>query len=335
MNRARVILTIHEADLFAVAAALFPMESLRMEPCGDGDGSSPGEGSNRWTSAPDRLEELQNRIRRMIETLEIRPPKVRPDPLRRGIAPDRDAAEMADALSDLEDRVADWGRRNEDLENKMERARAWHRALEQMEPTGLSLRRCRSLTYLWITLGHVPTGQMRRVELISPRTPMAILPLSATQGRTLVAAAALPQGRTILERVLTSLFFEPLPPQGDTAAETLQEARENLASLERQGEELRERRDRLSRQWRGRLIAMWDRTDAEKKALALVVRSRPCRRGVPSGVDGEAGREPYRLLSGTISDDSAEQERLIDTVQGAARRPHAVCIDPSPVTEAA
>jgi len=268
-------LFVLEPDLEVVTAALARMEALHLEDVVQ-EGWTP---SSEWTERDNCYSGLTARLGEMLKaltgkTIPGREAQEEPD---QDLRPSRDWREIESRLAAVETRVQAWQRRHKAASEAMDQLKLGESQVQLLLPLDVPVEDLRGLEYQTVTLGILPTENVKRVAEALFQIPFILIPLQSHSDRTLVLAASSTGNAAILERALKSAFFEPiaLPP------EALGRPAEALAALKRKAQEIHamlesldREREKLSAELLPELARLWSRADADGK-LAQAIRRFP------------------------------------------------------------
>ncbi len=295
--RIRIHVSIQESDAVPVAHALVRMETLRLIETED-------EGTEKWRQLADTLAHQDDRFAKVCDALGIEPERGGPSD---SLDPEKDAEEARLLLDEIDRKLDRWRKTRRESAKKAGRFQHLAENLECLQSAGVDYPEIGEFRYLELRFGWIPSDQKDRMTCPALRNPLMIIPLLERKEKLLVGAATIHSNGHLLQRVLDSLFFEPVEMDAATSKEEMDK---RLKDMERRLERSDRERYRFAQEWRGRIISLWDRIEKDSKAVRLIGRY---------GRFEEAG---YCHLTGDIPDE--KRDRLFQLIQKTATRPHAI-----------
>jgi V/A-type H+/Na+-transporting ATPase subunit I len=291
-----------EPDVEAVTAALARMEALHLEDvASDGWTCDP-----QWAGLASRYDKLAQRLGEMLQVLACEPIPGAVPPA--DLHPTRDWRDIEAPLTALETRVQSLGHRLKETQQEWERLKLSESQVQLLLPLDVPVENLRHLEYQTVTVGIMPSENVKRVAEALFQIPFILIPLQSRKDRTLLLAASSVDNAAILERALKSAFFEPIT----LPLEALGRPSEALEALRRKTQEIQDllndldqERKKMAAELFPQLSALWRRVTADGK-LAEAVRRFP--------KHGEVS-----LISGWIPAD--DLERVRKAVESAAGHP--------------
>jgi V/A-type H+-transporting ATPase subunit I len=233
---------VSERDLEPVTAALMRERALHLAP----------QESERWTPAEawaERSEEyrdLESRLERVRSALEVPVEGLPTGHLQP--RPSQDRPDVESAVLRLETRVGGWRDELDSVRAEIEDLEAAERQLTLLTPLEMPVEEMRTLDHVHLTIGTLPKENVDRVAAALFQVAFVLIPLENREDRVLLAAATAREDGHVLDRALSSAFFEAAsvprevrgPPAEalDTVRDELARARDRREELERQGRAL-------------------------------------------------------------------------------------------------
>jgi V/A-type H+-transporting ATPase subunit I len=267
---------VSERDLEPVTAALMRERALHLAPQ-ESERWTPAEA---WTERSEAYRDLASRLERVRSALGIEVEGLPTDHLQP--RPSNDRPEIESALLRLETRVGGWRDELEAARREREELEAAERQLQLLQPLEMPVEEMRRLEHVHLTIGTLPYENVDRVAAALFQVAFVLIPLERREERVLLAASTAREDGHVLDRALSSAFFEPVEvprevrgPPGEALAavrDELARVDERLNELDRQGRELA---DEVGSELRETLLRV--RLDLE---LSETIRRFPYRDGV-------------------------------------------------------
>ncbi len=208
--------------------------------------------SERWSPAPKWAElaetyrELGARLEDVREALDVSEADLPTGDLQP--RPEGDRPDVESDVLRLETRVGGWQDERDTALGELRELEAAERQLELLEALDAPVEKLRNLRHHHLTIGSLPAENVDRVAAALFQVAFVLIPLDRSGERALVAVATAREDGHVLDRALSSAFFEPvgLPHQvrgpPDEALETvrseLRDVRERIGELAATGREL-------------------------------------------------------------------------------------------------
>ncbi|MBD3219799.1 hypothetical protein GF314_01030 [bacterium] len=321
MHARRLFVATHRDDLPQVAA--FLARQAGVEPADPPPTTMSGGERRSWRSLVDRLEFRLRQVAAVSEKLAIDDShgEIPTDRDHEGMPPEVGADDRWAGDLDQLDRLEEDVGRLTDLVQEREQDAATLRSdeisLARLVDLELPPRDAARSGRAHVMFGVVDADEYTRTSVPRLDTPLVVIPLVSLGSGLLVASAALPRDRAVLERFLRTIGHQPIDlPAGvpDDAAALLDDLRRRQREVD---EELADLRRRLvtMREERSAWLADLDRRLAGELAAARLVAD-------------HAVFEELVLLVVLIPDDRARE--LVDGVHALAGREHVVVLGQSP-----
>lgn len=296
----RIHISIHEADLMPVAYAISKVDELHLvEPETSANG--------RWRRLTETLADQDDRFGKVCKALGIESEEGEPS----GPGdPEADAEEAGHLLDEIDRKLEGWRKTHDKVEEERRRFQAYAEAHKRLDALGLSVSEIRKTRYLELRFGWMPADQQGRMACPALRHPLVLIPMGKEKERILIGAATIKKNGYVLQRVLNSLFFEPLCLGEEVTPEALNHPEKRMKDLESRILRNDGARDRFADEWRGRIIALRDRIQGDLKAVRLIHKY------------GGATREGFYSLSGELPEE--QRDFVFRTIRKKAGRPHAI-----------
>lgn len=289
-------LSIHAADIVPVVRALATIEPLRLI-------EALGRKSERWHLLAAELAHLDERFERVFDSLGIQEER---DRYTEAIDPAGDADEARRLLDEVESRLA----RLEETGRRMAEAALRFRILAEnrqcLESVGVFSKGMADLSYLEFRFGWMPVVPYDRMAFPVLRNPLIIVPLLQREKRFLIGAATMKASGYVLQRVLDSLFVEPV----DIAGKGKRHPEKRLQDLEKRRGEVERERDRAADFYRDRLLFFRSRHREGLKVARLIDRY------------GRFEKGDYCHLAGDLP--GRKETMIYQLVREATARPYAI-----------
>ncbi len=265
MNRTKVSMAIHEADLEPVAAALARFEDLRFEP-------GQERGAGKWHDLVERLLDNTHRLHRLKQALHISD-AVEKKPLP-GINIEKAVDDGQRLLEEIEEKLQALEERKNEVNAQLERLRILSKNWERLQQVGISFRQMQHLSYIHLECGWIPSDQKDRIHLAAVSTPLVIMPIFESGGKWFIAASALQKDVFVLTRILQSLFYEALEldPWEPAAGRERQDLEHRIAVLRENLESISRNRQRLAKDWADHLVEADHQAQAALKTARILDR---------------------------------------------------------------
>lgn len=254
-----VNLFIYEEDIQPVTLALAQLGVLQVE---EESGAKEANRGGRWPALATAYATQERRLAELLETLKLdRRAIVLPPDLDVG----NDLNQITVTLQQAEQAISTWQQHDQQAQANLERLHLLTAQLRLLAPIEIPVEQMTALHDLYLTVGAMPTVNLRRIQTALFRIPFVMIPAFQNGTRTLVFAATIPEHAPILDRALHSAFFEPIPLPADVQglpaqALTAFTQRERAAAEQRAA--VAAQRQQLATTWGEPLLAAWHRARA-------------------------------------------------------------------------
>lgn len=219
--------------------------------------------SAEWAEVALKGRALAQRLERLLGLLGL--PTADAPPAAR-LRPDADVKQYEAEVTVLEARIADLQAEQANNERRIRQLEAACPQVEALLPLAVPVELLRELRHMHLTIGTVPTINLARLGEALFQIAYVLVPIHTEKDRTLLFAAASHQDAAVLDRALSSAFFEPITLPLEVAGqpdEALQALRARLDEARGRRDELEEARRRLAEELGPRLSTLWRQLEGD------------------------------------------------------------------------
>lgn len=271
----KINIFVPEADIESVALALARFKDFKPIDASD---RKEGGALTIWQERAARYAEAKQKLEGIFKTLHMKAPfRALPEKL----APAHDEEEITRDLKDVTSVIDDWQDRKTAQENEITSLEQWLKIVNLLMPFDLPLERLTETTYLHWVAGTVATDNLASLKAILFRIPVIIIPLAAplakaaSPARVFVLAVTTRPYRTILDRVLHGIFFEPTPLPAfinGRPAHLLPELHRRLTEARQKLRELQREEKSIFQKYYTQLLTLWQRVAGNLEIILTINR---------------------------------------------------------------
>lgn len=263
----QISITIDPRDAGRLGVILARSNGLKLE-----QPTQDSEVPDNWQNMLGSVRDMMERVDKYCSFLGVEK-KIRQDLNKNESSPEDTLQSAGAVLDELGKQINSLRDESDKLDDREKENACFREGLEALKGVDIALDDLKDTDHMKFILGLIPIARWGRLSVPMARTSFVILPIQRVRNdQQLVVAAAHPVDADIVNQILRSVDCQLLALP-DTAtgspAEELERLLEKGQEIERQTENLGQRKRQLSVQWAGRLQAM-------RQRLALIRRGLEC-----------------------------------------------------------